>query len=262
MNDLISPKYQMNLIKAIQEKIWLEFPSYEQVKFYISKWHENNYEVNSYNNDYWENFQIIEKDSKKIDLLATLNSMKGDTLLKIAIDLELETPDFIPSIPTFKNEIKTEFPRAYDTFSKAIKLIESDPSTAVGLVNSTLESIIKEILKDNRIGVNIKGNETLYALSQIILKEFNLTGEDLPKEIKTMGSQLISICQSIEKLRSEKTNFHGKTDQDYLITDTIYTYFVINSVTTIGLFLNSYYRTKYPKSKEEEQIILTDDCPF
>jgi hypothetical protein len=106
----------------------------------------------------------------------------------------------------------------------------------------------------------MSGGETLYRLTSIILKEFNLTNEDNPKEIKTIGNSLLTMNQAIEKLRSEKTNFHGKTNDDYLINDSIYTYFVINSVTTVGLFLNSYYKTKFPKPKP---IVDMDyDLPF
>ncbi len=147
--------------------------------------------------------------------------MPGEILLKVAIDLGVDTPDFIPSIPTFKNALKAEYKTAYDTFNKAYKQIETDPSTAIGLANSALESIIKEILKDHRISAKVKGSETLYKLSSIILKEFNLTNTEHPKEIKTIGNSLLAINQAIEKLRSEKTNFHGKTSEDYLIEDSI-----------------------------------------
>jgi len=261
MEDLISPKYQMKLLKEVNDAIWSEFASYEQVRYYISKWHQNNYEPHGFNNNYWENFTIVERENKKIDLLATLNSMDGTTLLKVAIDLGVDTPDFIPSIPTFRNEIKAEYKTAYDTFQKAYTQIETDPSLAVGLANSALESIIKEILKDERIASKINGGETLYKLASIILKEFNLTNSDHPKEIKTIGNSLLSICQAIETLRSESTNFHGKTENDYLLTDTAFAYFVINSVATVGLFLNSYYKTKYPK-KAVVQTDISDGLPF
>jgi hypothetical protein len=181
--------------------------------------------------------------------------MTGSDLLKIAIDLGVDTPDFIPSIPTFKNQLKSDYKNAYDTFTKAYRQIETDPSTAVGLANSALESIIKEILKDERISSKLSGGETLYKLTSIILKVFNITNEDHPKEIKIIGNSLLAINQTIEKLRSEKTNFHGKTTDDYLINDTIYTFFIVNSVATVGLFLNSYYKTKFPKT----QIIIEDD---
>jgi len=255
MDDLVSPKYRMQLVNSVEKAIWDEYKSYKHVRLYINKWHKNNYDPNGFNNDYWENFAIVEKPNKEIDLTSTLHNFSGTDLLKIAIDLGVDTPDFIPSIPTFKNELKSEYKTAYDTFNKAFKQIETDPSIAVGLANSALESIIKEILKDDRISCKINGGETLYMLTSIILKEFNITNDEHPKEIKTIGSSLLAINQSIEKLRSEKTDFHGKTNDDYLITDTIYTYFIINAVTTVGLFLNSYYKTKFPKPKP----VIEDD---
>lgn len=256
MEDLISPKYQMKLIKSVHEAIWEEYKSYKEVKFYISKWHR----VEEGWNDYWENFKIVFKENnKEIDLMQTLHNMSGTDLLKIAIDLGVDTPDFIPSIPTFRNEIKADYKTAYDTFNKAIKQIETDPDVAIGLANSALESIIKEIIKDERISSKLSGNETLYRLTSIILKEFNFTVDEFPKEIKTIGNSLLSINQAIEKLRSEKTNFHGKTIEDYLIKDSVYTYFIVNSVTTVGLFLNTYYKTKYPKPVPEKE---EDELPF
>ncbi|PCH91238.1 MAG: hypothetical protein COB85_09360 [Bacteroidetes bacterium] len=254
MNDLISPKYQMKLVKEVEDAIWKEYGSYKQVRNYVEKWHECDEQ-----NFNWENFALVISDNKNIDLNATIHSMPGEILLKVAIDLGVDTPDFIPSIPTFKNSIKSEYKTAYDTFNKAYKQIETDPSTAIGLANSALESIIKEILKDDRIATKIKGTETLYKLSSIILKEFNLTSAEHPKEIKTIGNSFLTINQAIEKLRSEKTNFHGKTSDDYLIDDSIYTYFVINSVATVGLFLNTFYKTKFPKPEPE---FKDDDLPF
>ena len=173
----------------------------------------------------------------------------------------VETPDYIPSIPTFRNELKSEFKTAYSTFEKALKQINSDPSLAIGLANSALESIVKEILKDSRFSSKVTGNETLYKLSTIILKEFHLTDNENPIEIKTIGSSLLAINQAIEKLRSEKTHFHGKTEADYLINDSIYAFFVLNSVTTVGLFLNSFYKNKFPKP-QIEKIEEPDDLPF
>ena len=136
----------MKLVKSVHDAIWSEYKTYREVSLYVDNWHE----VDEWNN-YWENFHIIQKESGDIDLLRTLHSMNGSDLLKMAIDMGVDTPDFIPSIPTFKNELKSDFKTAYDTFTKAFKQIESDPSLAIGLANSALESIVKEILKDDRI---------------------------------------------------------------------------------------------------------------
>lgn len=254
MNELISPKYLMKLAEEVEKAIWDEYQSYKNVNNYISKWHE--YDEDNYN---WENFSLVEKEDKNLDLNLTLHSMPGEILLRVAIDLGVETPDFIPSIPTFKNEIKASYNTAYDTFMKAYRQAETDPSTAIGLANSALESIIKEILQDKRISAKIKGKETLYRLTVIILKEFNSAIEESPKEIKTIATSLITINQAIEKIRSEKTNFHGKTQDDQIVSDSIYVYFILNSIATVGTYLISIYKNKYPKPKLEQEI---DDLPF
>ena len=156
MNELISPKYQMKLVKSVHDAIWEQYKNYREVSLYIDKWNE----VDEDWNNHWENFSIIKKESGDIDLLKTLYSMNGSDLLKVAIDMGVDTPDFIPSIPTIKNELKSDFKTAYDTFTKAFKQIESDPSLSIGLANSALESIVKEILKDDRIKSKTKGTET------------------------------------------------------------------------------------------------------
>jgi hypothetical protein len=263
MENTISPKYLMKLISDIETALWNQFQTskYRNVRFYIEKWHKHT-EGYSFN-DNWENFTIFEDNNKNIDLTKTLNNIDGDTLLKIAIDLGVDTPDFIPSIPTFRNEIKSEYPTASSTFENAFKKIESDPSIAIGLANSALESIVKEILKDERINSKIKNNKTLYDLTSEILKVFQyFPNSEMPEEIKTIGSSLLAISQGIEKLRSDKTDFHGKTKDDYKIEDSIYTYFVVNSVTTVGLFLNSYYKSKFPEPIVEKPSIEEDILPF
>jgi len=247
----------MKLVKSVHDAIWDEYKSYKEVKLYIEKWHIEEWD---YNGNHDENFVIALKESKDIDLLQTLHNMSGSVLLKVAIDMGVDTPDFIPTIPIFKNALKSNYITAYDTFTKAFKLIDSDPGLAIGLVNSALESIIKEIMTDDRISSKVTGTETLYKLAILIIKEFNLSNESNPKEIKTISSSLLSICQMIEKLRSEKTDFHGKTIDDYLIKDSIYTYFVVNAVTTVGLFLNTYYKTKYPTIIQN--LSTCDDLPF
>ena len=63
-------------------------------------------------------------------------------------------------------------------------------------------------------------------------------------------------------MRSDKTDFHGKTNEDYKIDEPIFTYFVVNSVTTVGLFLNSLYKTRFPNAEIKEKIVEDDGLPF
>ena len=262
MIPIISPKYQMKLITEVEKKLWDLFPDkkYMNVLFYIEKWHEEEFDLNNS----WENFTIYKDERKNIDLLRTLNSINGETLLKIAIDLGVDTPDFIPSIPTFRNQIKSDYLTASATFEKAFKDIENNPDTAIGLTNSALESIVKEILNDERITTEWNKGDTLYKISSSLLKEFKLyPNAQISEEIKVIGTSLLSASQSIEKIRSTKTFFHGKTKDDYVIDDPLFAYFVVNSVCTIGLFLMSFYKKKFPKEKSNDDIPFgSDNLPF
>lgn len=250
----MSPKYQMSLIEAIYEAIYKEYSSYEKVEYYIKKWQY--YDGNDYN------FALrYKKNSSNLDLRKTLNEIDEETLIKIAIDMGVDTPDFIPSIPTFRNTIKEEYPTASAAFERAYKIIETEPDTAVGLANSALESIIKEILKDDRIKTRIKKSDTLYKLTSEILKVFKMFPEsDLPEETKTLGSGLLSVSQAIEDLRSDKTNFHGHVSDDYIIKEPLYVYLVINSICSVAMFLDSFYKTKYPPIVDRFED--NDDLPF
>ena len=256
MYELMSPKYKMELIDNIDAKIWELFKSYKKVEYYLEKWIV--YEIDfSFENV--PNFIIKRDVNNNIDLLATLNRINNETLLKIAMDLEIETPNFIPAIPTFKNEIKSSYINAKDTFEKAFKEIEEHPDIAIGLANSTLESILKEILRDeifNKKTIEFS-NKTLYELTNQILKELSLFPKsDMPKEIKSIGSSMLSMNKDIEQMRSNKSRFHGKLSEEIFIDNQIYAYFIVNSITTIGLFLISFYK-KFKDEYEEKK-----DIPF
>jgi hypothetical protein len=249
--EMISPKYKMNLVEQIEKAIWQEFSSYEKVMIYIRQWQY-------LYNERGDNFKIIYKDREynQINLLQTLHIVDDETLIKIAIDMGIDTPDFIPSIPVFRNELKAECPVASAVFEKAFRCIENDPALAIGLANSALESIVKEVLKSPLFADKKYSKETLYTLTQSLLKEFKLMpNSDMPNELKTLGSSLLSIAQSIESLRSEQTPFHGKSSDDIVVSDPMYAYLIVNSVTTVGLFLQSYYKKFYADS-------YVEDLPF
>jgi len=88
------------------------------------------------------------------------------------------------------------------------------------------------------------------------------SNENLPKEIKTLASSLINAGKAIEDLRSDKTEFHGKTDGDLMIKDAVYAYFVVNATTTIGLFLLNFYKSNYPPVDNKPEAISDDGLLF
>src|SRR5260221_11401890 len=99
MNDKISPKYLMRLVGNVAQAL-RDTCSEESIRHYIDKWHQDDHNGN------WENFYVISDNNGKFDLSATLHKMNGEILLQVAIDMGVETPDFIPSIPIFKNDLK------------------------------------------------------------------------------------------------------------------------------------------------------------
>lgn len=247
----ISPKYTMTLIKRIKTELMKQYSS-SDIRFYLSKWIE-------YYGAFNQNFGICLKDNGELDLDATINNIDGETLLKIAIDLEIETPDFLPSIPIFKNEVKSSYKTAGKTFELACKKVNDEPGIAVSLANAALESIIKEILKDKRLYDNLyNDNDTLYELTEKCLKKLNAhPSQHIPNEIKKIGSGLLKSCQAIEGIRSNETLVtHGKTDADTVIEDPMLAFFIINAVTTIGLFLLNLYQKEYPSINQETETEL------
>jgi hypothetical protein len=249
----------MSIVQNINDRLFELYKSYEDVANYLDKWH---IVYDCYGDN--ENFYLFYKDEerKKLDVKKTLHHIDGEILLKIAIDLGVETPDYIPSIPVFKNELKSSYETASQTFEKAFKNVEEDPSLAIGLANSALESVIKEILKDDRIDVVWNEKDTLSNLVKSICKAFKLTTDsEMPNEIKTISSSLLNACKAIDDLRSDKTIFHGKMDSNYVVAEPLYAYFIVNAVSTIGLFLLNFYKLRFPKTVESVFWDI-NDLPF
>ena len=250
----------MKVVQDINDKLYELFKSYEDVETYVEKWRD------VYDDFGNADFYILYKDDerKKIDLKKTLHQINGEKLLKIAIDLGLETPDFIPSIPTFKNDLKSSYETAAQTFDKAFCNVEKEPNLAVGLANSALESIIKEILKDERLQVEYNDKDTLSKLIKNICKAFRLNNNtSLPQEVQTIAKSLVACSCAIEDLRSTKTEMHGKTQDDIIIDDPLCAYFIVNAVSTVGLFLLNYYKEKYPPMINTSLSFLNpNDLPF
>ena len=255
----ISPRYQMSIVQNINDRLFELYKSYEDVANYLDKWHIV-YDCYGDNENFY--FYFKDEERKKLDVKKTLHHIDGETLLKIAIDLGVETPDYIPSIPVFKNELRSSYETASQTFEKAFKNVEEDPSLAVGLANSALESIIKEILKDDRIDVEWNEKDTLSNLVKSICKAFKLTTDaEMPNEIKTISSSLMNACKAIDDLRSDKTIFHGKMDSNYVVAEPLYAYFIVNAVSTVGLFLLNFYKLRFPQIAQPA-IEDIEDLPF
>lgn len=263
----ISRKFLMELIDKVDKKIWEQYGSYENVAYYIEKWHEDDEDYTSYN--HWENFYIQYKDEerKQINLKATLHKMPPDTVVKIAIELGIDTPGFLPAIPTFKNVLKDENQSAYQNFDRATKSAYEHPDNAVALASSTLEGIIKTILEHdafNEDAAKLK-NLSLSKLAKEIVKKFGFDeATKCPPEIITLAGQLRSVATTVDDLRSDKSTAHGKSGKDYVVDDPLWAMFTINICAAVGLFLWEYFEKKYLPKKEEvaKAVEDADDAPI
>ncbi len=258
----LRPKYKFDLLQQIEKKIWDDYKSYSRVEIYLNEFHEEYFNGNGWPEG--ENFSIIKKNDDNIDLYKTLSTMNSDTLIVIAVDLDIPVPTVLPSFPTFtRSLVEGEFGTslAHENFAKAYKLVYEEPEQAISLANSALETIIKHILSDKRVSTNYNKNDTLSKLVESIIKAFGyFPSKDLQKNIKNIGSSLLCIAKEIEEMRSDKTFAHGKGKEDYVIDDNLYSVCIVNSIITVGMFLISYYDKKYPP----EPILKNDfdDIPF
>jgi hypothetical protein len=264
MKNIASPRQMISIIDSIEKKIWEEYDTYKKVNYYIGRWQEKIWDVNGtgWNGYDGVNFEIKYKD-KKIDLATTLQGMDDELLLKIACDMGAKTPNIIYAVPKIIGLMANDYKDANLIFEQASKKVYEDPSHAIILASSGLESIIKKILKDSNQEFNEK--KTLYDLAQIILKKFKLYPDKRNKEdeflqlINNIGSGLLSVSKVIEEIRSSHTKeAHGKLEDDYIIKDHLYAHFIINSVATVGLFLINFYEKKYKSSQSinEDEIFF------
>ncbi len=247
---MISPSTMMSLIDRIEEKIWDKFGTYKKVTRYIQRWHED--DEGSCN---WENFTILTKNGSNIDLSSTLDTMGDELLFQIAVDLNIEVPNLIYSVAEIKGVLAEKYEDAAATFEKACNKVYSEPSTAIIMANSALEMIIKNICKKQKF-IPYNPKDTLYKLTSTILKELKLFPDNkLDQNITQIGSGLLSVSKAIEVIRSKNTEAHGT--EDVIISDPIYAMFIVNAVSTVGLFL-----LKYSENLPCENSIDEDDIPF
>lgn len=262
--DYISPYYMVRLVSQVEEVLWnlIDNKRYTYVKHYILRWHEA---ING-PNYYSENFKIVyqNEDNTKIDLVETLHSMPNELVVKIAIDLGIETPGFLPSIPKFRNALKNTNNNAYKCFERALNNVYENPQDSVSLANSTLEGLVKTLIEEGLIEkVEFNPKDTLYKQTIVLLKSIKIYPKEQQEiqEILKIGQSLLNICQNIESLRSTKTDVHGKRSHDYLVSEISSATFIINSIATVGLLLIS-IRDTIKAENDNKKMEMTEDIPF
>lgn len=244
----ISPAYITDLKMKLGQKIWEKYSSYKNVKLFL---------VSSVVEGGWnepDSLQVFYQDEEqdRVDVEKTVLYMSPYETVKMAIDLGLDTPGFLPAIPKFKNILKNENQTAFQNFERAVKNVYENPDQAVSLASSTLEGLIKTILSDEVFVLPKGKNPSLTKLVGKIVKEFRFDDKTkCPQELITIASQLRGLGQSIDDLRSDKSTAHGKGHDEYVVDDPLWASLIVNTSASLGLFLWEYYEKKYKPAKQE-----------
>jgi hypothetical protein len=224
----------MNLLKQIEETIWIMTGSskYKWVENYMHKWDPYEYDWNG--NLMGGKFEIYYKQEGQdvIDLNKTLHRIKDDDLIiKIALDLNITIPQFIPAVKEF--EVKLEeftYTKVRTQFQKACKDVFDNPSNSVTLAYTTLESLIEHIAE----GKDISLIGTLPKKVGIVLNSMN---EEVEQELIPFVKTLTNLTTQLEDLRSKKATGHGTNSTIKLIDNIESATFIVNASASIGLLL-------------------------
>jgi len=243
----ISPKYVVSLIEEIKDCICKEFENDSLLEAYLRRWECN-----------LTFFSMREtRGTEIVNVIKTLQNEDDEKIFKIAVDIGVNIPHFVASVPIITDILieKPIYQKAHETFKEAQEKAMEEPANAIGLANSTLETIIKHILEDNNITVQYNKRDTLYKLTDKVLKAFDMfPSKDLQNHLTKATSGLLTFSQNIERIRSDCTKVHGKGKTQITINDEVLAYFVVNAVSTVGLFIISFYEKHY-----NNEDILVDE---
>ncbi len=253
----ISPKYMMGLVRRVEAALQKEYPSPDDVRYYLEKWYEGDMD--------YENFKFYTI-SHKLDLLRTLHDMPSDLLIRIAIDLGVDTPGMLPSIPIFVNTLKDQNSNAQENFERAVRNVCEHPDDAVALASSALEGLLKTIGCDKDLGISeVVSRQIGRKLVISVVRALGLaSGSECPREINQIARSLQGVCDAVIELRSNNSSAHGHQSGEYVIDDPLWAELVVNATATVGLFLWEYYERcrKVELSDADESAGWDSDLPF
>lgn len=89
-------------------------------------------------------------------------------------DLGVDTPGMLPCIPVMKNILGESNQSALSNFERAVREVYEHPDESVALAASTLEGLLKTILRESQQGAALK-NDSLSRLTGRVVKELIAT---------------------------------------------------------------------------------------
>lgn len=182
--------------------------------------------------------------SKRVYVKEILASVDEDVLLAVARDLELDAP----SGPDHAPRALLDYLRISGTaicqedFGRALSAISSDPSSAVGLACTTMESICKAILEG--LGKPFPSDESLQPLMKEVGKQLSLSPDDhADEDIKRVLGGLANVGGGLAVLRTKYSTFHGKGSRQFRLGPR-HARLAVNSLAAAGQFLLETYHER------------------
>lgn len=150
-------------------------------------------------------------DSKWVYVKEILGPIDESIIIRIAKDLGLyNSAEVAPGSIQLKSQLdKTSMPICRDDFEKALKDVETDPSNAIGMASTTLESICKVILDE--FEVPYPTDESLQPLIKSVFQTMNLSPDGYADpDLKRVLGGLSNAGSGLAVLRTKYSTFHGK----------------------------------------------------
>lgn len=224
----ISPRYTVELAGKVEERLWNLFQGYDKTCDYIEKWFDTE--------GLAPTIEPVYDFDGSLNVSRSLKVLPNASLIRMAMDLDIATPGFLPSIPLLRNILKEENPVALQTFDRAVKLSLEHPDEAVALACSSFEGLMKSVNRDLDVPTDrlVTGK-----LAKATLENLGLhVKTDLPVEVKTLTSSLIGACNAIFDLRTKSTA-HGQSGDaaTLVIDDPLWAIFAVNAISTIGTMM-------------------------
>lgn len=203
-------------------------------------------EINFYFGHYNLDFDRVKvPKSKRVYVQGILENATSDIILEVANDLGLVTSHEVIDDSYVLNNYFNEhgFENCKRDFDRCLENISNDIDTAIGNASSTLESIFKAILDD--MDEKYPKDESMSQLAKSVFKKLNLSpSSHADPEIKRILGGLLNAGLGIGTLRTKFSSFHGKGEKQTRL-EKRHARLVINSLTTIGLFVLETYLKKH-----------------
>lgn len=152
--------------------------------------------------------------------------------------------EFNPINAILKENIVFDNKHIQDIWQKALERLIDDPEGAITLSRTLLESILKYILKDQKIDFNEK-NSSLHDLYKKVSEILDFAPEKYQEEsFKKILGGMSAIISGIGEVRNKAGDGHGRPE-DYEKVQKRHAEFLVWNAGAMGMFIFKAYKEKF-----------------